>query len=99
MVWVWVVWLGFCSYSLQAGLRWSGFQATVWISDTSVGCMLKSVNHQSISVVITTGESVGSLTEMLSYDAGALSSFAGTNCRGSSGWSLTVSQANIGTIR
>ncbi len=84
---------------MQERAGWSGVQTTVWISDTSVGCTLSLSYHQSISVALTAGQFLGSLTEILSYDAGALSSLDGMNYRGSSGWSLSMSQANIGTIR
>jgi hypothetical protein len=55
----------------------------------------------SAAVALTAGGSGGSMTESVSYDAGALSGLAGTNRRpgGAAGVRLSVSGLDFGAIR
>ena len=91
--------MGVCRSSGQGRAGLSGVQATVWVSDTSVGCTMSLGVDGSRAVALTAGGSAGSMTETLSYDGGALSSMAGTNHGGAAGGGLSVSGADFGTIR
>ena len=93
--------IGFCvcRYSGQGRAGQSGVQATVWVSDTSVGCTMSSGVGGSVAVALTAGGSAGSMTEVLSYDAWAMSSLAGANGGAAAGGGLVVSGAGFGTIR
>ena len=74
-------------------------QATVWVSDTSVGCAMSSGVGLSVAVALTAGGSAGSMTETFSYDAGAMSSMARMNDGANLGGGLVVSGTGFGTIR
>ena len=74
-------------------------QATVWVSDSSVGCTMSLGVDGSMAVALTAGGSAGSMTETLSYDAGFLSSLSGSNHGAAAGGGLRVSGAGFGTIR
>ena len=93
--------LGVGRYSGQGRAGQSGLQATVWVSDTSVECMMGSGVGASAAVALTAGGSGGSMTESVSYDAGALSGLARTNHwpGGAAGESLRVSGLDFGTSR
>ena len=93
--------LGVGRYSGQGRAGQSGLQATVWVSDTSVECMMGSGVGASAAVALTAGGSGGSMTESVSYDAGALSGLAGTNRRsgGAASVRLSVSGLDFGAIR
>ena len=88
-----------CRFSGQGRVGRSGVQATVWVSDTSVGCAMSSGVGGSVAVALTAGGSAGSMTEALSHDAGALSSTARMNDGAAVGGGLSVSGTGFGTIR
>ena len=88
-----------CRYSGQGRAGQSGWQATEWVSDSTVVCTMSLGRGGSSGVVLTAGGSAGSTTETLSYDAGAVTGLAGTNHGGSAGGSLSVSGLDLGTIR
>ena len=88
-----------CRYSGQGRAGQSGVQATVWVSDTSVVCTMRSGVDGSMAVALTAGGSAGSMTETLSHDGGAVSSLAGTNHGAAAGGGLSVTGADFGTIR
>ena len=91
--------LSFCRYSGQARAGQSGGQATVWVSDTSVGCTTSSGAGGSMAVALTVGGSAGSMTETVSYDDEALSCLAGTNVGGAAGGVLSGIGAYFGLMR
>ena len=77
----------------------SGAQATGWVSDTSVVCTTSAGVYGSVVVSMTSGERVGSVTVVVSYDGSAPSSVGWANEGATSGGSVTVSGADFGTRR
>ena len=88
-----------CRYSGQGRAGQSGMQATAWVSDTSVVCGVSVGSGGSVGMALTSGGSAGSMTEALSYNAGAVSGLGGTNLGSGAGGSVSVSGADLGTIR
>ena len=79
----------------RAGL--SGAQASSWVSDTSVMCKLSAGVDGSLVLAMTSGLRVGSVSNLVSYDASAVSTSAWVNEGTTSGASMTVSGADFGT--
>lgn len=74
----------------------SGAEASMWTSDSTVTCAVARGTDGSLSVMVTTGELVGSMTEALSYGAGTVSLTETTNVGGRSGALVTVQGTRLG---
>ena len=72
---------------------------TEWVSETSVVCKMSGGAFGSLSVAVTTGERVGTVSEAVSYDVGVGSSVAVANEGGAGGRSVSVSGAELATRR
>ena len=86
-------------YSGQGRAGLSGAQATGWVSDTATVCKLSGVVGGSMAVAVTGGVRAGSVSLSVSYDWSMGSSVAGVNQRAAGGSSVTVSGADLGSIR
>ena len=84
--------LGSRRYSLAARARNTACEATAWESDSSVRCLHQASFRGTKRVSITSGERVGSGTEMfmMSIDKGVVSTARKTNRAGTGSTSVTV---------
>ena len=77
----------------------SGAAGTEWRADTSVVCKWTAGVDGSLSVRMSVGELVGSLSAGATYDAGAGSGVSSGNTWTSGGGSMSVSGGGFGTSR
>eukprot|EP00292_Cryptomonas_paramecium_P001669 CAMPEP_0113679554 /NCGR_PEP_ID=MMETSP0038_2-20120614/10723_1 /TAXON_ID=2898 /ORGANISM="Cryptomonas paramecium" /LENGTH=1045 /DNA_ID=CAMNT_0000597627 /DNA_START=986 /DNA_END=4119 /DNA_ORIENTATION=- /assembly_acc=CAM_ASM_000170 len=94
------VWSGAGDVSKRVRGGRTACEWTVWVSATSLACGMGSVGSGggSVRVVVTSGVAVGSLSAVLSYDAGGVSSTVTVNGVGSGSTFVTVSGGSFGVV-
>jgi len=60
--------MGHAQYTLMAKISYSSVGATRWTSDSSISCLSGQGGGPGPMILVTSGESVGSATEVWSYD-------------------------------
>ena len=80
-------------------MGYTGAEATEWVSESSVVCKMGAGAFGSVSLALTTGQAVGSLSVAVSYDGSMISSVGAVNEGVSGGDRLSMSGADLGTRR
>ena len=90
-----------CGIRASLGVRSgvSGCAATAWVSESSVGCKLGSGAGASLTVSVTSGVGVGSVSGLTSYDVGGLTGVVVGNGGRSGGDVVSVVGAGFGASR
>eukprot|EP00961_Rhodomonas_salina_P202932 2737824-Rhodomonas_salina.1 len=88
--------IGLSAYSAESAVGRSSCEGTEWESETSVRCLVGESVRVTRRVLMTVGETVGSVTAMLSVDIGTVSMTTRTNLMGTGSTSVTVHGMGIG---
>ena len=86
-------------YSGRGRAGGSAADATTWVSESSVVCKAAAGGSGSVVAAVTSGEAVASMSEGLSYDAGAVSRGKMENQAASGGGSVSLTGSGLGTGR
>ena len=87
---------GRAGYTLRAREGQTGCEATEWVSDSSVRCMVGQSLGGSRRGVVTAGMQSGSVTDAWSVDGAGMSVVVGINVVGAGGASMTVHGGSMG---
>jgi hypothetical protein len=82
-----------------ARLSWTGCQATDWGSETSVRCRVGQGGQGTRRLVMTVGQSSGSVSQAWSVDVDVISLAGQSNRAGTGSASVTVHGAGMGIVR
>eukprot|EP00961_Rhodomonas_salina_P004303 58954-Rhodomonas_salina.1 len=97
-VWVSVSGRGLGTDGYSVAGRWgvSGCEASGWVSETAVECMVGSGGSRTLRTVMTVGQSRGSMTEGVSVCSPSVSGSVRVNEAGTGSQSITVVGAGMG---
>jgi len=90
--------MGLVSYTARGREGHTGCEGTVWISQTSVRCLVCHGAGRTRRVVMTVGARGGSVTQVWSVDTSGLSRMRRVNQAGTGSASMTVHGSGMGVV-